>query len=129
MQIIPIKEKPVSTTIMTKINVALPTFLTATSFVTSKNVRMNTANSLITNSNNCTIPIDTKPNSVNITPKILRNVTTKIFVHLPILKMKSSKTSSSFTYSKKLMTSIFISIRPYGVHLPKSIFSINQPLT
>jgi hypothetical protein len=83
---------------------------------------MNSASSHTINSNNCTIPIDIKLNSANFIPKISKNATTKVSAHLLILKMKSSKTLSSSTCSKRPQIFIFTSTKLSGVHLLKSIF-------
>lgn len=83
---------------------------------------MNSASSHTINSNNCTIPIDIKPNSANFILKISKSAITKISAHSLILKMKSLKTLSSFTCLKRPQSFIFKSIKLYGVHLRKSIF-------
>lgn len=101
------------------------TFSTIILFALNKNAIIKNVNSPITNSNNCTTLIATRPSSASFTPTTSINATIKVSAPLPILKTKSSKTFNFYISSKKTPISTCTSSKPSGVPSPKSIFLDN----
>lgn len=118
------KEKPAYIITTTRINEDPLTFNTVTFSVTNKNVTTQIATLPITNWSNFTTQTDTKPNFANFIQTKSTNVTTKAFVHLHILKMKSSKISILFIYKKRQPSFICTNIKQFGVHSLRSKITV-----
>lgn len=114
------KEKPAYIIITTRINEDPRTSNTVTFSVTNKNVTTQIVALPITNWSNFTTQTDTKQNFANFIQTKSTNVTTKAFVHLHILKTKSSKILILFIYKKRQPSFICTNIKQFGVHSLKS---------